>query len=162
MRCHLARFPGEPCGYQWSHENRSLQYHGTCDLRTAPLILPQNSDESSLFILAFHLPAHPTPVNSQHLPTHICARRTPQEHHRALEIFRAAPPARWDPAQDAFRPLLVLDQCLVHVRCNIPWCNRIDTNTFTSPLVRERFGELPNTALGSRVCGYCNAALESE
>lgn len=115
-----------------------------------PPPLPQSS------IPAFHLsrlplPPHPATINEHDLPRNIPAGLTRKEDNRTFEIIWCSPSSRGNAFQDALRPCLVLRQRLDQFRSDVAGSNGVDSDSFSSPLVGERLGELRNPALGCRV-----------
>lgn len=109
-----------------------------------------------------YLPPHPTPIDSNNLPTNIRTCRTRQPNNHTLEILWTSPPSRGDPTQNTLCPFLILNQRLIHIRSNIPRRYRIHTNTLTRPLIRQRLSQLAHATLRRRIRRDRNAALERE
>lgn len=110
----------------------------------------------------FVLPRHPATVDGQDLTTDIATRSTRQEHDRALEVLRLAPPASRYPRHDLLAPRLIVHQRRIHLCCNIPRRNAIHIDALPTPLVAKRLCELRNAAFTRRICRYCDSALERE
>lgn len=96
------------------------------------------------------------------MPAHIRTGPAGQIHRRALEVFGAAPSARWDSGANAGKTLGVVEQRRVHFRFNVTWRNGVDRDTLGRPLVGEALGDLADGALGCGVGGNSEAALECE
>lgn len=107
-----------------------------------------------------HLPPHPTPINSNNLPTHIGTSPTREPNDGALEIVRVTPPAHGDPLEDLPGAGLVVDQGLVHVRLDVAWGDGVDVDALAGPLVAQGLGQLCHPTFGTRVRRYGQAALE--
>lgn len=106
------------------------------------------------------LPAHPTPIDRQHLPTDVLTRIPCQEHDRTLEVLWLAPSTRRYPLENLPRPRLIPNECLIHVCIDVTRCDRVDLDPFARPLVAQCLCQLRHSALGCCVRRDSNAALE--
>lgn len=96
------------------------------------------------------------------MPTNIRSRSTRQINRRPLEILGRPPLPRRNPRRDALQPLRVRQQRLIHIRLDVPRRNGVDGDALGRPLVGEALGQLSDGALGRRVGGDGEAALEGQ
>lgn len=96
------------------------------------------------------------------MAAHITTRPACQIHSCTLEILGGPPSPRRNPRTDRRLPLLVRQQRLVHFRGDVPRRNAIHGDALARPLVGEGLAHLADGALGGRVGGDEEPALEGQ
>ena len=106
------------------------------------------------------LSPHPTPINSNNLPTDIGTGLARQPNNGALEILGITPPPHGNSLQDLPGTSLIIDERLVHIGPDVARRDGIDVDPLARPLVAEGLGQLRDAALGAGVRRHRQPALE--